>query len=725
MRLTLPGLLFLTAPLLAQPTQSDRYKLAPLVSTAKLWNMIRYLHPRVTGNSTAWDSALIAALPKIEAAHSDEDLAVALDSMLKTLHDPCTRIALGLPGPGLTVQSLDSDTMVIHAGNGDLSGTMGAGLMLKLGIPQTSNLVWDLRSSGLPFTGRPDLRQLSLNGLGYAFRQHSGYPPQEGTGQFYYSSSLQIVEAHPPVARKSTSSPRQIYLIDKHSAVPVQAIIDQINSRSAIFSEDPPQDLQAGFTRLVPLLGKVWAEVRLAELYYSDGTTSFAPTRVVLNRGNEAVKAAAEALQFNGWGMPGERPEFELLPSSFRDMPYADNPYPSREMRILAAFRMWGVMHYFNPYVSTLAAKWDDVLVELLPKFSEAGNALQYHLAIAEMAARTGDPTCLARSPELGAIFGTAAPPFEVRLLEGQLVITHVFKPSPAQLGDVILRIDGDAVQDRIAKLSRYFPAPAPLATDTVISRFLLNRPAAGTLKLSVRAKDNTERDISVPIDESNLKILRAHRSGDAIRLLNESTGYADLERVEPSDLDAMFDKFQHTAAIIFDLRGYPRDTAIATAGRLGNRDQPVVAELQRNVVGLGGMVSGMTGGMNDSQISVLQSESRIPSTTRKRYSGKTVALIDNVSPGIAGESAMYFRAANDTVLIGSTVFPGFTGYSTVFDLPGGAKVYFSGEAAHWPDGAALQQGGVHPEVEVVPTVAGIQAGRDEVLDKALAYLSK
>src|SRR5579872_7037438 len=118
MRLKLAVLIFLAAILArlsGQPSQTDKYKYAPLVATAKLWNMIRYLHPRVTGDSTQWDAALIAAIPKLEAVHSDEDLAVALDALLETLHDPCTRIAFGLPGKGVSVQSPDSDTMVIHA----------------------------------------------------------------------------------------------------------------------------------------------------------------------------------------------------------------------------------------------------------------------------------------------------------------------------------------------------------------------------------------------------------------------------------------------------------------------------------------------------------------------------------------------------------------------------------------------------------------------------------
>src|SRR5580693_7231984 len=157
MRVKLAVSLLLAAKLFAQPSQSDRYRLAPLVNTAKLWNMIRYLDPRLTGDSTAWDSALLAAVPKIEAVHSDEELAVALDAMLATLQDPCTRIAAGLPGKAVTVQSPDADTMVIHAGNGELSGSLGAGLMLQMGIPQTSSVVWDVRGSRMPyaFAGRP------------------------------------------------------------------------------------------------------------------------------------------------------------------------------------------------------------------------------------------------------------------------------------------------------------------------------------------------------------------------------------------------------------------------------------------------------------------------------------------------------------------------------------------------------------------------------------------
>ena len=40
-----------------------------------------------------------------------------------------------------------------------------------------------------------------------------------------------------------------------------------------------------------------------------------------------------------------------------------------------------------------------------------------------------------------------ATAPFEVRFIENQPVVTRIFKASPAQPGDIILKIDGKPVQ--------------------------------------------------------------------------------------------------------------------------------------------------------------------------------------------------------------------------------------------------------------------------------------
>ncbi|MBV9938492.1 MAG: hypothetical protein JO150_08315, partial [Acidobacteriaceae bacterium] len=79
---------------------------------------------------------------------------------------------------------------------------------------------------------------------------------------------------------------------------------------------------------------------------------------------------------------------------------------------------------------------------------------------------------------------------------------------------------------------------------------------------------------------------------------------------------------------------------------------------------------------------------------------------------------------ANRTESIG-TPSAGADGDPSSFDVPGGITITFSGHDIRHPNGGALQRLGLQPAVTVTPTVGGIRAGRDEVLEAALQYLSK
>lgn len=718
MRLQLVAAFLLTANLFAAPTSSDRYKYAPFLAAAKLWNQVRYLHPRLDGDSTTWDSALLAAIPKIDAVHSDQDLAIALDDMLQTLHDPCTRIIGGLPGKGQAVQSFDHETLVIQPGTGLFAGALGPSLMLRSGLARANNVVWDLRGARLaPAQGRPGPRTLVLSGLGYAHRQHSGYPTQEGSDSGNYYSSVVIVEpSHAAPPKPDKSGPREVYLIDKNSAVPLKAIIEQIKGQSAIVSEDPPEELQAGLTTVVPLLGTVAAEIRVGELRYPDGTTGFAPTRVVLNRGTEAIKAAADVARSEAWGMPGARPKFEIIPAGFRDMSPGAAAYPSRELRILAAIRIWGVLHYFHPYVSSMGDKWDDVFIEFLPKFADAKDANEYHLAVAEMVARSGDIHCIAISPLTAAFFGTASQPFEIRYIEDQFVITELYQPGAAQVGDIIVKVDGKPVQELVAALSSHMSAPTTLSLMTQVGQLLLHTNPASATVVTVKQPGGAEREITLQPTQQNSQKYRPHRTGEPIRILDGKFGYADLERLDESQVDEMFEKLQNTPAIILDLRGFPKAAAPAIAARLGNRDQPVAVEVVRNIVA--------PGFSPNSDISYGHTSLAAPRASGSRYTGKTIVLMDEVALSGAEESALFLKAAGDSVLMGRPPSGAFGADVTRFGVPGNIRITFSGQGIELPGGRPLYPAGLQPDIPVSPTIAGIIAGRDEILERAIAYLS-
>src|SRR6185437_5234936 len=149
------------------------------------------------------------------------------------------------------------------------------------------------------------------------------------------------------------------------------------------------------------------------------------------------------------------------------------------------------------------------------------------------------------------------------RMIENQPVITNTFKASAVQRGDVIVKVEGEPVKDRLDKIARYFTASPAWVLESQLGRYAL----------TVRGQDNAERNIPAVGELPNQNVLSAHRSGEAIRMASEKIGYADMERVEPTELDAMFEKFAQAKAIIFDLRGYPRDNALAIAARLGSRN--------------------------------------------------------------------------------------------------------------------------------------------------------
>ncbi len=96
--------------------------------------------------------------------------------------------------------------------------------------------------------------------------------------------------------------------------------------------------------------------------------------------------------------------------------------------------------------------------------------------------------------------------------------------------------------------------------------------------------------------------------------------------------------------------------------------------------------------------------------------------LIDERAISQSEHSGLFFEAAADTVFIG-TPSAGANGDVTTLTLPGGLQMSFTGHDVRHADGRQLQRLGLQPQVRIAPTLAGIRAGKDEVLDRAVEYL--
>jgi C-terminal processing protease CtpA/Prc len=113
-----------------------------------------------------------------------------------------------------------------------------------------------------------------------------------------------------------------------------------------------------------------------------------------------------------------------------------------------------------------------------------------------------------------------------------------------------------------------------------------------------------------------------------------------------------------------------------------------------------------------------------LPVPSKPCYKELTVMLIDERAQSQAEEAGLFLRTANGTKFIGSPT-AGANGMVTNLVVPGGITIRFTGIGIAHADGTQLQRVGLLPDVKVEPTIHGIQAGKDEVLEKAIEYIGK
>jgi carboxyl-terminal processing protease len=59
----------------------------------------------------------------------------------------------------------------------------------------------------------------------------------------------------------------------------------------------------------------------------------------------------------------------------------------------------------------------------------------------------------------------------------------------------------------------------------------------------------------------------------------------------------------------------------------------------------------------------------------------------------------------------------------TTLALPGGWSLQFTGTRVRYPNGRRFQNIGIVPDILVEPTLRGLTAGKDEVLEKGVEVL--
>ena len=217
----------------------------------------------------------------------------------------------------------------------------------------------------------------------------------------------------------------------------------------------------------------------------------------------------------------------------------------------------------------------------------------------------------------------------------------------------------------------------------------------------------NSNRLASASIDFS--RTYSHDLPGPAFQMVAPDVAYVKISTLLRADCASDILAAAGTRGLIIDLRDYPSDFPIYTLGSMLVTDPTPFAWFTHADIANPGAFHWWE---------VVQLTPSAP-----HYSGQVVILVDETTQSSAEFHAMAFRAVPGAIVIGSTT-AGADGDVSTVPIPGGLSSCISGLGVFYPDQRPTQRVGIVPDIWVTPTIAGLRAGRDELIEAAIGYIS-
>jgi C-terminal processing protease CtpA/Prc len=422
-------------------------------------------------------------------------------------------------------------------------------------------------------------------------------------------------------------------------------------------------------------------------------------------------------------GRPGGRQFFVTQVPGVGNPRFDNEPaYPTLRLpdagyQVLALYRFWNIVEYWFPYRNQLDEDWDRVLAEFVPRIALAPDKDAYQLEMIQLIARVGDThaNLWSAPPELRPPAGACQLPLTIRFVEDQAVVAGYWDAAAGpgtglKIGDVIESLDGVPVAQLVGRWEPYYPASNRPTRLRDIARAMTKGPCgavavgAGRADGSVRITAQRQ-PMAMPAQRAGLT---HDRPGEEFQLLSGEVAYLKLSSVKGGQAASYVDRAKGTRGLVVDIRNYPSDFVVFALGSLFvDRATPFAR---------------FTIGDLEHPGAFRWSPPLSLSPQQPHYAGKVVILVDETSLSQAEYTAMAFRSNPRAVVVGSTT-AGADGNVSPVQLPGGLRSMISGIGVFYPDKTPTQRIGILADVEARPTVAGIRAGRDEVLEVALRQI--
>lgn len=399
------------------------------------------------------------------------------------------------------------------------------------------------------------------------------------------------------------------------------------------------------------------------------------------------------------------------------ERPYKDMKYPDAGVRLLALYRYWNMIQYFFPYKNLIEEDWKDVLAEFVPKFVNASTELEYKLSTLEIIGRIHDThaNIWGHDEVLHEFRGVNNTPYEVKFVEEKAVVTNYYDKEKAEesslrIGDIITHINGKKVEQIVKDQLKYTPASNyPTQLRDIAGTLLKTNDT--TIQVNYQRGNKTESGTIKAYAPNVINAYQSFAPDSCFRMINKDIAYIYPGNIKNDYLPEIMTTAADTKGLIIDLRSYPSDFIVFTLGsRLVDKNSDFVKFTSGRVDNPGYFIMG--------------APLQVQAYFGHLYKGKVVVLINETTQSNAEYTTMAFQAGPRTTVIGSTT-AGADGNVSPIILPGNIYTMISGIGVYYPDGRETQRIGIVPDIELKPTIKGVRAGKDELLDKAIEIINK
>jgi hypothetical protein len=392
------------------------------------------------------------------------------------------------------------------------------------------------------------------------------------------------------------------------------------------------------------------------------------------------------------------------LPPSAKPAGYVPAGF-DRTTRLAATIAAWSMYQHFYPYFDVVRVDWDAELDRALRAAATDADDVAFSHTLRRLVAALHDGHGSAPYwvPPSGAL------PLAWDWVEGRLVITNMGPGTEGiARGDVVTAIDGVPAGEALAARMALFSGSAQWTRVRGLADLLTGSPNQA-VALTVTGGDGSSHAVRLAYRETRPDARIAELRPEPIAELAPNILYVDLDRVTEDQYRARLADIAHAHGLIFDLRGYPR---MPPEFLTHLSDRPVRSAI----------FAAPTYRRPDRQGAAYGDGSWNMPPQAPRFTSNFVFVTNGGAISYA-ESVLGVIANNHLGDIVGEPSAGANGNNTLFSLPGGYAVTWTGMRVINRDGSQHHLIGVRPTIPVHRTLAGVRAGRDELLERALAVV--